>query len=667
MKTFKELPVVTTTPDEDAVFVGLNPSSNPGRTVTFEKNAVLAGTVQTIQNYDALRAYAGPATTREITSNSIAGVFSVDSGDTTTADNGGTVIVDSTGRRWKRVFSGAVASAWFGVSAAASAAINTPLLQSAIDAADHVVVDGGVIPSETLTMSRFGSTLSIASGTTLQFQNPAASSIVVDADLCTIDGGGTIKNTPTFNGTQGEFFYGVVYVTGNDLTIRDTRIDGVPKAGVHIKNSTRHKLIGVSINGQVLKSSYNENDPNTLNNHAILYDPPPETETEDAGLQVLSCEINGVVQGIGAGNFGSTARNGGLVIQGNVFRHCWDHGTYLNGTASNYSLLNGNSFYECRRPVVSGGVGASVIGNTATASTMDATMEQVFSIRDAINCNISDNIILGYGAAIDARPLLGSVTSGNRIANNTVKATGVSLTGCCIRVGGTTCENNTVAGNTAEGYPTPNFAVCFMDSGRGNTLDANNITSLNTYYAILFKNQVAGSCSGNRIEMRADAVVTTTAIMMFVDGVTNSNLAGNSFYYTSGGANVTLRGMSLTGVTTGNKVTDNVFDLTAPSLVGVTAQFNLIYTTSECARNWLSRAAPMCAAFSWSTGTPSVTVTNANIVAGSTVDVIPTNSQAGTIQKTNGAHVTVAAGSFTLATSDGANTAATSGWRYVIR
>lgn len=72
-----------------------------------------------IGTYALLRAYAGPVTAFYV--RGVAnifdggfGVFRVDAADTTTADNGGTVLVDALGRRWKREFSGAVSVKWFG-------------------------------------------------------------------------------------------------------------------------------------------------------------------------------------------------------------------------------------------------------------------------------------------------------------------------------------------------------------------------------------------------------------------------------------------------------------------------------------------------------------------------------------------------------------------------
>lgn len=74
-----------------------------------------------IANYASLRAYAGGAKAAYITGylisaapNGIAGLFTRDDADTTSADNGGTIIVAANGRRWKRQFAGSVHVKWFG-------------------------------------------------------------------------------------------------------------------------------------------------------------------------------------------------------------------------------------------------------------------------------------------------------------------------------------------------------------------------------------------------------------------------------------------------------------------------------------------------------------------------------------------------------------------------
>ena len=70
-------------------------------------------------SYAQLRAYSGPHTTVNVWGISnvfdgAAGQFRVNASDTASADNGGTILVDSLGRRWYRIFSGDLDVRWFG-------------------------------------------------------------------------------------------------------------------------------------------------------------------------------------------------------------------------------------------------------------------------------------------------------------------------------------------------------------------------------------------------------------------------------------------------------------------------------------------------------------------------------------------------------------------------
>lgn len=67
-----------------------------------------------VTDYAALRAYAGNATILQVMKDGIAGWFSYDQTDTTSVDNGGTIIVDSNNKRWKRQYSGNPDIRWFG-------------------------------------------------------------------------------------------------------------------------------------------------------------------------------------------------------------------------------------------------------------------------------------------------------------------------------------------------------------------------------------------------------------------------------------------------------------------------------------------------------------------------------------------------------------------------
>lgn len=74
-----------------------------------------------LADYVALRQYAGPRKSVYVTGYfatsvpiGIAGMFVRDNSDTTSTDNGGTVIVAGNGKRWKRQFTGPVSNLWFG-------------------------------------------------------------------------------------------------------------------------------------------------------------------------------------------------------------------------------------------------------------------------------------------------------------------------------------------------------------------------------------------------------------------------------------------------------------------------------------------------------------------------------------------------------------------------
>lgn len=80
---------------------------------------MIGGAEVPLPGYAALRAYTGEGKRVYITGilgtakPGIAGVFQYDQNDTTTTDNGGTIIVGNDGRRWKRDFNGEVSVLWF--------------------------------------------------------------------------------------------------------------------------------------------------------------------------------------------------------------------------------------------------------------------------------------------------------------------------------------------------------------------------------------------------------------------------------------------------------------------------------------------------------------------------------------------------------------------------
>ena len=102
-----------------------------------------------IADYTELRAYTGRAKTVRITGivgssipSGIAGVFTRTDLDTTSADNGGTIIVDASSRRWKRIFNGSVDVRWFGAKGDGTTD-DTAAFAAVIAASKNVYVPAG--------------------------------------------------------------------------------------------------------------------------------------------------------------------------------------------------------------------------------------------------------------------------------------------------------------------------------------------------------------------------------------------------------------------------------------------------------------------------------------------------------------------------------------------
>lgn len=118
---------------------------------------VISDTISGFQlaDYAALRAFSGVQKAVYLTGylatsapTGVAGMFVRDDHDTTTADNGGTVIVTANGVRWKRSFTGSVKAAWFGADPS-GAADSTAAIQAAITYGMYVAAPAaGVVELE---------------------------------------------------------------------------------------------------------------------------------------------------------------------------------------------------------------------------------------------------------------------------------------------------------------------------------------------------------------------------------------------------------------------------------------------------------------------------------------------------------------------------------------
>lgn len=208
-------------------------------------------------NYTPLRAYTGRALGVRITSAGIAGIFQLDTTDTTSADNGGTIIVDASGRRWKRLFASQLNVKWFGAKGD-GVTDDQPAIQAAIDFANAVAPTAYPIQWITVLFP-FGiyycaTALTQKSGVMLAaeaFGRAGAATILgLGAQVITTPatrqtniGIAGLKITGASSATRiGVFWQDVAGSTISDVTVSNTQDQGI-RVAAGVANHYRHIFI----------------------------------------------------------------------------------------------------------------------------------------------------------------------------------------------------------------------------------------------------------------------------------------------------------------------------------------------------------------------------------------------------------------------------------------
>lgn len=193
-------------------------------------SALLSQTIAAqVADYPALRAYNGPHKVVYVTGilgtvapSGIAGHFLLDSSDTTSVDNGGTIIVDESGRRRKRAYSGDANISWFGAvvadaTVAIQAALNSEALGICIPEGEWGVKSAGVA----LTLSANGKRI-YGPGSIVPIANASgyapAQTLLVSGSRNVVEVEIWNKNDLTTQGSDGSNEYPMdgIRVTGKD-------------------------------------------------------------------------------------------------------------------------------------------------------------------------------------------------------------------------------------------------------------------------------------------------------------------------------------------------------------------------------------------------------------------------------------------------------------------
>jgi len=175
------------------------------------------------------------------------------------------------------------------------------------------IVPTMTIPTEGASTDTTLRTITLAAGSTLE--------------------GGRILSQDAHNSHNSKHYYAIVWVEGDDVTVRNVTLDRVPRCGIHTLG-TNITITGCRIDGNVADEYYVTGE--TMAHHAIIVDPEGDPAEGDANGNVIVSNniIIGCVNGVSPANWWNVGDPGhGLVITNNVFYRCHGHGIYICGHA----------------------------------------------------------------------------------------------------------------------------------------------------------------------------------------------------------------------------------------------------------------------------------------------------------------------------------------------
>lgn len=584
---------------------------------TSETNAAAAASVglPEIGTYATLRAYTGGLTAFLV--RGVAnifdggfGVFRVDSTDTTSTDNGGTILVGADGRRWKRDYVGPINVKWFGAKGDWNGTSGTDdfvAFQAALDAAPtgktvfapdaYYLVDG------TLNITKDRVRLLLDHGAGIAYNSTANTTFTllnITGNDCAVDGGlgRGFVGPSAWDGANATPTFAVFKITGNNCTI-STRLYNIYKWGVWFKDCVGGTVDGSRIIGNYPSASFT----GTQVGHAgVLFD--PSSDDRGGSFILNGSHIESCVQGCLPANYGGGVVARGVNITGNVFYSCWNHGVYSNFT--NGAVVTGNSFNRCQIPVVVSGDDNTVVGNSIyTATDVSGDQREIvgISVRDGSRNNVSNNTIKGVltagnPACIAVQDINGtSELNDNIISNNTIYIT--EGTGVPIRILGSTnaVNRNMVSNNTivapGAGAGVGAISIYGYASGynAGNQVLNNNIKTTSAGEGVVLSSCVASAVKGNTHEAAFNAGAATNVYVSWFINSTKCEAAGNTALVRPGnGTNITFYGFRESGTSANNRVTELVNNVDSGS--GATFSFAIINANSGLVINQTLTGAP---------------------------------------------------------------------------
>lgn len=558
---------------------------------------------------------------------------------------------------------------------------DTAAVNAALAANKTVVFGPGTYNVTTIEAGQDDSTIWLQAGATINLQDEEVTGLLISGENVSIVGPGKIFSPAVFDGTNARRTYATIWITGDRFTCYGVTMENIPRSGIHFEDATNGRIINNTLIGNYPYADYN--DAATTGHCGIDYNPPTAggstTDSGNGSLLVLGNRIEKFIQGVFFGNFDSAAFEGGVIVVGNTFNRCWDHGVYA--TLCKGTLVASNSFLNCRRPVAIDGIGGAVIGNTFYATeTSQTNGQQDISVREATDCLINGNTFYGPSSGISVDCISGNTIKNVRITGNTLTRTGSGQAADIIRVGQSSqvCEDVVIEGNTIldEGYlGASNAAIRMYTSGssyRGKNCSVrNNTIILKGEYAA--GREVAGVqatwfddllVEGNRIRFTTTGSSANAVVRgVLINDCSRHIVRGNTFMYQEGGVNVIYRPIQTDSVGT---VENNIIDVSSGDLSSQTT-LDFVHPGSRVSRNQINQTAAFAGVITIASGAASGAVTNNNVRASWTKAVLtPKDNGAGALVASPGVKTVVTDNTITISTSDGTNAPALATFDYVI-
>lgn len=471
----------------------------------------------------------------------------------------------------------------------------TSAVQSLINgltAGDELVFDAGSWRVDgTLTVPQDDVRITLERGAVIDRSAGAVAATWLEStgDRFNLGGHGEIVGPSSWDGTNVAWTFATILCRGDSPRISGIKLTNVYKVGIGFKEATGTSTVeGVTIIGNYPAAQWTGIE--TVH-FGITHDPSPT----GSRLRALNNTIKSCVQGICLGNFGR-GLSSGTIMTGNDFEGCLNHAVYNSAGFVNAVFAN-NTVVDCQQPVVMTGDGHVVANNTmyatGTGTNLNATCN--IQMRESSGGVVTGNRLVGDvwtsapgGDGAPAIEFLNIPQSGVNVLRNNIcigNTIEISETNDAIgiRVGSAntvTSENNIVANNVIVGGGTSRQAAIVI-GGNATTrqkfakVTGNIVRLTNATSGIYVFGADHTTVKDNTVYLDANAATATTIGGIRVGPSSSKTTAdGNKFVCPStAGTNITFRGIYEEAGTTGNRFSNDEFDVNEAQLAAFVPHF----------------------------------------------------------------------------------------------